>query len=377
MDFSFSSEQTLLQDSVERFIQNDYGFDQRQKLTATELGFSREHWAHFAELGWLGLPFAEEDGGFGGTAIDTMILMEAFGKGLVVEPYVSTVLMAGSALARAGTSAQKETHLAAIIAGECLASLAYIEPQSRFNLSHVVTKAEPAGDGWVINGFKGVVQGAPSADLLIVSARTSGEEQSDAGLTLFLIPADAEGVARRNYPTIDGFRASEVTLKDVRVGSDAVLGDLDGGLSVLQYAIDQGMLGIGSEAVGAMEVLYKDTVEYCKTREQFGQPIGKFQVLQHRMVDMFIEHEQTKSLAYMAAMRLAEDYDTAARKALSALKVQVGKGGTFVGQNAVQLHGGMGMTNELNIGHYFKRLTAIETLFGNTDFHLKQYAALS
>ena len=210
-----------------------------------------------------------------------------------------------------------------------------------------------------------------------MSARTSGEEQSDAGLTLFLIPADAEGVARRNYPTIDGFRASEVTLKDVRVGSDAVLGDLDGGLSVLQYAIDQGMLGIGSEAVGAMEVLYKDTVEYCKTREQFGQPIGKFQVLQHRMVDMFIEHEQTKSLAYMAAMRLAEDYDTAARKALSALKVQVGKGGTFVGQNAVQLHGGMGMTNELNIGHYFKRLTAIETLFGNTDFHLKQYAALS
>ncbi|MEL0091969.1 MAG: acyl-CoA dehydrogenase family protein [Pseudomonadales bacterium] len=377
MDFSFSSEQTLLQDSVERFIQNDYGFDQRQKLTATELGFSREHWAHFAELGWLGLPFAEEDGGFGGTAIDTMILMEAFGKGLVVEPYVSTVLMAGSALARAGTSAQKETHLAAIIAGECLASLAYIEPQSRFNLSHVVTKAEPAGDGWIINGFKGVVQGAPSADLLIVSARTSGDEQSDGGLTMFLVPSDAEGVARRNYPTIDGFRASEVTLKDVRVGADAVLGDVDGGLSVLQYAIDQGTLGVGSEAVGAMEVLYKDTVEYCKTREQFGQPIGKFQVLQHRMVDMFIEHEQTKSLAYMAAMRLADDYDTAARKALSALKVQVGKGGTFVGQNAVQLHGGMGMTNELNIGHYFKRLTAIETLFGNTDFHLKQYAAMS
>ena len=377
MDFSFSSEQTLLQDSVERFIQNDYGFDQRQKLTGSELGFSKEHWSHFAELGWLGLPFAEEDGGFGGSAIDTMIVMEAFGKGLVVEPYVSTVLMAGSALAHAGTAAQKESHLAAIIGGEAQASLAYIEPQARFNLNHVVTRAVLDGSDWVINGFKGVVLGAPSADLLIVSARTDGDEQAKEGITLFIVPADAEGVSRRNYPTIDGFRASEVTLSDVRVSAESVLGEVGQGLATLQYAIDQGILGVGAEAVGAMEVLYKDTVEYCKTREQFGQAIGKFQVLQHRMVDMFIEHEQTKSLAYMAAMRLAEEYNGESRKALSALKVQVGKGGTFVGQNAVQLHGGMGMTDELNIGHYFKRLTAIETLFGNSDFHLKQYSALS
>jgi alkylation response protein AidB-like acyl-CoA dehydrogenase len=222
-----------------------------------------------------------------------------------------------------------------------------------------------------------VVLGAPSADLLIVSARTDGDEQAEEGITLFVVPANAEGVSRRNYPTIDGFRASEVTLSDVRVSAESVLGEVGQGLATLQYAIDQGVLGVGSEAVGAMEVLYKDTVEYCKTREQFGQPIGKFQVLQHRMVDMFIEHEQTKSLAYMAAMRLAEEYNGESRKALSALKVQVGKGGTFVGQNAVQLHGGMGMTDELNIGHYFKRLTAIETLFGNSDFHLKQYSALS
>jgi alkylation response protein AidB-like acyl-CoA dehydrogenase len=197
-----------------------------------------------------------------------------------------------------------------------------------------------------------------------------------SGISLFLVDANAAGVSRRDYPTIDGFRASELTLAEVVVGPEALLGSLNEGLEPLQYGLDQGMMGTGAEAVGAMEVLYKDTVEYCKTREQFGQPIGKFQVLQHRMVDMFIEHEQTKSLAYMAAMRLAEGYNAASRKALSALKVQVGKGGTFVGQNAVQLHGGMGMTNELNVGHYFKRLTAIETLYGNTDFHLKRYGQL-
>ena len=190
------------------------------------------------------------------------------------------------------------------------------------------------------------------------------------------VGADSEGVIKRDYPTIDGFRASELTLSGVQVDAEALLGTEGDGLSLLQYGLDQGMMGTGAEAVGAMEVLYKDTVEYCKTREQFGQPIGKFQVLQHRMVDMFIEHEQTKSLAYMAAMRLSEGYNPVSRKALSALKVQVGKGGTFVGQSAVQLHGGMGMTNELNIGHYFKRLTAIETLYGNTDFHLKQYGQL-
>ena len=214
----------------------------------------------------VGPAFAEEDGGFGGSAIDTMILMEAFGKGLVVEP-VSTVLMAGSALAHAGTTAQKEGHLAAIIGGEAQASLAYIEPQARFNLNHVVTRAVPDGSDWVINGFKGVVLGAPSADLLIVSARTDGDEQAEEGITLFIVPADGAGPGR-NYPTIDGFRASEVTLSDVRVSAGSVLGEVGQGLATLQYAIDQGILGVGAEAVGAMEVLYKGTVEYCKMREQ-------------------------------------------------------------------------------------------------------------
>jgi len=376
MDFSFSDEQNMLQDSVQRFIQNAYSFDSRQKIVDSDDGFSRANWAQFAEMGWLGLPFSEEDGGFGGTAVETMILLEEFGKGLVVEPYISAVLQAGSIVASVGTTAQKQQILEPLIAGDLLPALAYIEPQARFNVNDVKTSATAQGNGYVINGFKGVVIGGPSADVFIVPARTAGDQMDASGISLFLVDANAAGVSRRDYPTIDGFRASELTLAEVVVGPEALLGSLNEGLEPLQYGLDQGMMGTGAEAVGAMEVLYKDTVEYCKTREQFGQPIGKFQVLQHRMVDMFIEHEQTKSLAYMAAMRLAEGYNAASRKALSALKVQVGKGGTFVGQNAVQLHGGMGMTNELNVGHYFKRLTAIETLYGNTDFHLKRFGQL-
>jgi alkylation response protein AidB-like acyl-CoA dehydrogenase len=372
MDFSFSDEQRLLQDSVQRFIQNGYTFDERQKLIKSEEGFSRENWSTFAELGWLGLPFSEEDGGFGGTPIETMIMMEEFGKGLVVEPYISTIIMAGTILSEGGSAEQKETLLAEMIEGSKLAALAFVEPQARFNLADIVTTAQKSDSGYTINGFKGVVIGGPSADVLIVPARTSGDQRDEAGITLFLVDARAEGVSRRDYPTVDGLRASEITFEGAVASS--VLGEIDGGYVLLEKAIDYAILATGAEAVGAMEVLYKATVEYCKTREQFGQPIGKFQVLQHRMVDMFIEHEQSKSLLYMAAMRLDEGYGPAARKAVSALKVQVGKGGKFVGQGAVQLHGGMGMTDELNIGHYFKRLTTIETLFGNVDHHLRKYA---
>ena len=376
MDFSFSDEQNMLQDSVQRFIQNNYNFESRQKIVASDDGFSRAHWQQFAEMGWLGLPFSEEDGGFGGTAVETMILLEEFGKGLVVEPFISAILQAGSIVAHGGSAEQKQKILEPLIAGELLPALAYIEPQARFNVNDVKTTAVAKGSSYMLDGFKGVVIGGPSADVFIVPARTAGAQTDATGISLFLVSADAEGVSKRDYPTIDGFRASELTLSGVQVDAEALLGSEGDGLSLLQYGLDQGMMGTGAEAVGAMEVLYKDTVEYCKTREQFGQPMGKFQVLQHRMVDMFIEHEQTKSLAYMAAMRLSEGYNPVSRKALSALKVQVGKGGTFVGQSAVQLHGGMGMTNELNIGHYFKRLTAIETLYGNTDFHLKRYGQL-
>lgn len=377
MDFSFSEEQGLLQDSIQRYIQNSYTFDARQKILKSEEGFSRENWATFAELGWLALPFTEQSGGFGGTAVETMIMMEEFGKGLVVEPYVSTVIMAGSVIEAGGTTEHIEGVLTEIMAGTKFASLAYVEPQARFNLADVTTTAKVEGDGYVINGFKGVVLGGPSADVLVVPARTSGDQKDESGITLFLVEASANGISKRDYPTIDGLQASEINLDKVSVPASAVLGEVDKGLGLLEIGINNGILAVGAEAVGAMEVLYKTTVEYCKTREQFGQPIGKFQVLQHRMVDMFMEHEQAKSLLYMAALRMSEDDEVEALKAVSALKVQIGKGGRFVGQNAIQLHGGMGMTDELNVGHYFKRLTAIETLFGNVDHHLKKYSQVA
>lgn len=376
MDFSFNEEQTLLEESVARFIQNDYAFDDRQKLVKSEGGFSAENWKTFAELGWLGVPFSETDGGFGGGAVESMLMLENFGRGLVVEPYLATVVLAGGAIKHGGSVDQKTRYLPGIIDGSTQAALAYAEPQGRFNLADLTTTAQKDGENYVINGYKAVVLNGPAADVLVVSARTSGEQRDAGGVSLFIVPGDATGIGKRDYPTVDGLRASEITFDGVTVGAEALLGAEGEGLAILEQAIDDGILAVGSEAVGCMEVLYKDTVEYCKTREQFGQPIGKFQVLQHRMVDMFMEHEQSKSLMYMAAMRMDEGYGPEAQKAVSAFKVQVGKSGRFVGQNAVQLHGGMGMTDELNIGHYFKRLTIIDTLFGNVDFHLKRFGSL-
>jgi len=376
MDFSFTEEQTLLEESVAKYFQNDYDFESRQQLVKSEDGFSKDNWSTFAELGWLGVPFSEEDGGFGGGAIESMLMAENFGKGLMVEPYLATVVLAGGAIKHGGNAEQKANYLPGIIDGSTQAALAYAEPQGRFNLADLTTTASKDGDGYELNGYKAVVLNGPAADLLVVSARTGGEQRDSSGVSVFVVDANAEGVGRRDYPTVDGMRASEVTLEGVKVGADALLGEEGQGLAIVERAIDDGIMAVGSEAVGCMEVLYKDTVEYCKTREQFGQPIGKFQVLQHRMVDMFMEHEQSKSLMYMAAMRMDEGYGPEAQKAVSAFKVQVGKSGRFVGQNAVQLHGGMGMTDELNIGHYFKRLTIIDTLFGNVDYHLKRFGSL-
>ena len=376
MDFSLSEEQTLLQESIARYMQNDYPFTERQKVVQSAEPFSATHWSSFAELGWLGVPFPEADGGFGGGAVESMVMWEQFGKGLVIEPLLATVVLAGGALKLAGGKAQKEAVLPGLIAGETQAALAFAEPQGRYNLADLTTKAESQGGGYRLNGHKAVVLNGPSADWLVVSARTSGKQRDAEGVSLFLVPATASGLSRRDYPTVDGFTASELSFADVQVGADALLGQEGGGLPVLEQVLDEGILAVGAEAVGCMEVLYKDTVEYCKTRKQFGQPIGKFQVLQHRMVDMFMEYEQAKSLMYMAAMRMDEGYGPAAQKAASALKVQVGKSGRFVGQNAVQLHGGMGMTDELNIGHYFKRLTTIDALFGNVDHHLRRFGAL-
>ncbi len=377
MDFSLSDEQKLLQDSLERFIQNDYQFETRQAIVASAEGMRLENWRTFAELGWLGMMFDESDGGYGGTAVDAMVIMEQVGKGLIVEPFLSSLVLAGGLVRGAGNDSQKQQWLSAMIEGEKLGAFAFVEPESRFDLNHVSTSAEAANGGFRLNGRKAVVLNAQNSDFLVVSARTGGEKRDAEGISLFVVQTDSTGVTRQDYLTVDGGRASEVTFEHVELGSEALLGELGEASTVIEQIIDEAILAVGAEAVGAMEVLYKATVEYSKQREQFGVPIGSFQVLQHRMVDMFIAHEQAKSLMYMAAIRLDEDDPIEAKKAASAFKVQVGRSGRVVGQGAVQIHGGMGMTDELNIGHYFKRLTVIDTLFGNVDHHLKRFAALS
>ncbi|MEE9254573.1 MAG: acyl-CoA dehydrogenase family protein [Pseudomonadales bacterium] len=374
MDFNYTNEQQILKDSVERFVRDHYDLDERNALVSKDPGWSQDHWKHYAELGWLGLPFAEEDGGFGGTPVETMLLMEEFGKGLVVEPYLATVVLAGGALRHAASKAQRQKLIGGIIDGSLQVSFGYAEEQARFDLHDIVTSARADGDAYVLNGTKSVVLNAATANFVIVSARTSGGQIDTGGITLFLVPTDADGVTRENYPTVDGLRASEVILSDVRVDTDAIVGELDQGYTVLQSAIFDGILAVAAEAVGAMEVLYKDTVEYTQQREQFGHPLSDFQVLQHRMVEMFVEHEQCKSQLLRATMEAAQRApDT--EKDVHALKALIGKAGTFVGENAVQLHGGMGMTEELRVGHYFKRLLVIDSQFGNSDYHLEQFIA--
>ena len=283
--------------------------------------------------------------------------------------------MSGGLIDDHGSDEQKSSVLEPAIAGEMHLALAYAEPQSRFNLSDVVTEAKSDGDSFILNGYKSVVMNGPSADKIIISARTSGAQLDESGISLFIVDANSDGLNKTNYKTVDGRRASDLTLENVSVSKSSLIGDQDKGFAILDSAIDKAILAISAEAVGAMEVLYKTTVEYTKTREQFGTAIGKFQVLQHRMVDMFMEYEQCKSLLYMATMKHEEGAEDA-KKAISGLKYQVGKAGKFIGQQAVQLHGGMGVTDELNVGHYFKRLTTVGTIFGNTDYHLKKYTSL-
>ena len=375
MDFTFNEEQTLIQDQVDQFIQKEYDWERRQSLSNSELGYGDDNWKKFADLGWLGISVSEESGGFGGSAIESMLIMEAFGKGLVVEPFLETIIMAGAIIDDHGTEEQKNEILEPTISGEMQLALAYAEPQSRFNLEDVVTEAKADGDEYILNGYKSVVMNGPASNELIISARTSCSQFDKSGISLFIVNSDTDGLNKTNYKTVDGRRASDITLENVKISKSNLIGEVDKGFDILDSAIDKSILAISAEAVGAMEVLYKTTVEYCKTREQFGTAIGKFQVLQHRMVDMFMEYEQCKSLLYMATMKFEEGSQDA-KKAISGLKYQVGKAGKYIGQQAVQLHGGMGVTDELNVGHYFKRLTTVGTIFGNTDYHLKKYSSL-
>jgi alkylation response protein AidB-like acyl-CoA dehydrogenase len=370
MDFSFSEDQNLLRDSVRKFVQKDYEFDKRRALLKTELGFSRQHWQSFAELGWTALPFSEADGGLAGTPIDTMIVLEELGKGLVLEPYIPTVVFAGGILRRAD-AAMRARLLPGLIGGETIAAVAYAEPGSRFDLFHVETTAKRQDKGFVLSGKKLAVLAGNAADVLIVSARTSGQTRDRAGITLFAVDAKSVGVQRTNYLTVDGLHAANIVFESVKVSLDDVIGTVDQGLAPLEAAADETIVGLGAEAVGIMQVMFESTVAYTKERKQFGVPIGSFQVLQHRMVDMYMEYEQAKSMVYMATM--AQDKPEQLAKAAAALKVQIARSGRQIGQAAIQNHGGMGMTEELAISHYFKRLSMIDLTLGNGDYHLDRY----
>jgi pimeloyl-CoA dehydrogenase small subunit len=377
MDLSYSDEQKQIKEGVERFVREQYAFETRRKIAASEKGWLPENWAKFAELGWLGMSFSEADGGFGGGAIETMIAMEAFGSGLVLEPYLPTVVMGGGLLAAGGSAAQKEAMLAPMIAGEKQFAVAYVEKQARFNLADVAVTAKKDGAGYSISGHKGVVYNAAAADTIFVTARTSGGQRDEKGITVFAVDAKAAGITRRDYPTQDALRASELTFDNVKVGADAVVGKVDDGYALFEGVVDRSIVALCAEAVGCMDAINKATLEYIKTRKQFGVPIGKFQVLQHRMVDCFTNAQEARSMTLMAALKIDDADATVRKKAASGAKVQIGKSGKFCGQSAVQMHGGMGVTDELSVSHYFKRLTMIETLFGNQQHHLTRYANLS
>ena len=376
MDFNFTDEQNMIRDSLARLIREQYDFDTRRGVVASDAGWRPEMWAQFAELGLLMAPFSEEDGGLGGGPIDAMVVMEEFGKGIVVEPYVPTVVCAGGFLKHAGSAAQKEEYLSGLMGGEHVFAFAYAEPRGRYNLADLETTAKKDGGDYVINGHKAVVIGAPWASHLVVTARTSGDRRDAGGVSVFIVAKDADGVTTRDYPTVDGRRASEVYFENVKVPAEAAIGDVDGALPLIERVIDEATAATCAEAVGVMGVAHKMTVEYSRQRKQFGTPIGKFQVLQHRMVDMFMEHEQSISMTYMATLKLDEP-EVERKKAVSAAKVRIGQAGRFVGQESIQIHGGMGMTEELAVGHYFKRLTLIDSEFGNVDHHMKRYTGLS
>jgi len=373
MDFDLSDEQRLLKDSVDRMIANRYGFEARKGYRAAPEGWSREIWAQFAEIGLLGLPFTEEQGGFGGGPVDTAMVMEACGRALVVEPYFATIVACGALLRYAASDSQLQALVPGIAAGERVLAYAQIERQSRNSLNDVATQAERDGDGWRITGDKSLVLHGDSADTLLVTARTAGKHRERHGIGLFLVQADAPGVTRRGYPTQDGMRAAEISL--INAPAEA-LGDPAEALPMLERANDEMLAALCAEAVGVMDAMHVMTVDYMKTRKQFGRAIGDNQALQHRAVDMYVSLEQARSMALYATMMASEQDPLERQRAMHAAKVQIGRSGRHIGQEAVQLHGGIGVTMEYAVGHHFKRMTMIERGFGDTDSHLAALARL-
>ena len=373
MDFDLSDDQRLLKDSVDRMISDRYGFEARKGYRAAPDGWSREIWAQFAEIGLLGLPFPEAHGGFGGGAVDTAIVMEACGRALVVEPYLSTVVTCGALLRHAASDAQLKATVPEIASGERVLAYAQVERQSRHSLNDIETRAERDGDGWRITGDKSLVLHGDAANTLLVTARTSGTHRERHGIGLFMVHADAPGVTRRGYPTQDGMRAAEITLANAPAEA---LGDPAEALPVLERVQDEVLAALCAEAVGVIDAMHAMTVDYMKTRKQFGRAIGENQALQHRAVDMYVSLEQARSMALYASMMVAEPDLSERQRAMHAAKVQIGRSGRHIGQEAVQLHGGIGVTMEYAVGHHFKRMTMIERGHGDTDTHLAALARL-
>lgn len=375
MNFDYTDEQNMLRDSIAKWAAGEYDFDKRRAALSSEDGW-KANWATFAELGLLAAPLPEEHGGLGGGPLDVAVVMEEFGKALVVEPYVPTVVIGAGALRHAGSAAQQEEQLPAIASGERVIAFAQAEPKSRWSLSDVSTSAKKDGAGYTLSGQKAVVLGGPQADHLLVTARTSGGQRDAKGISLFLVPKDAKGVTTRDYPTMDETRASEVYFENVALGAEHLVGAADNSMPLIERLVDEANVAYCHDAVGCMRMMHQLTLDYTRTRKQFGRAIAEFQVLQHRMVDIFMATEESVSMALLATLKL--DASEAERaKAVAAAKVSIGRAGRFVGQQAVQTHGGMGVTDEMRVGHYFKRVTMLDATFGNVDHHLKRFATLS
>ncbi len=373
MDFNYTEEQQLLKDAVGKFLEKNYTFEQRRQIIASREGMSKPVWDGLVSMGLLGVPIPQDFGGFGGGGVDVMLVMEAFGRALLVEPYLSTAVLAGSAITLGGSDSQRRILLPRIVDGSMKFAFAHTEPGSRYELNRVETTARQEGGMWVINGRKSVVIDGAVADLLIVTARTGGAADSPHGITLFFVNPGEQGVMGRDYPTYDGRRAAEVTFEDVTISPESVIGVVDNAYPLLEAVVDRGIAAVCAEAVGCMDALKDATLEYLKTRQQFGVPIGKFQALQHRMVDLYMECELARSMALLAAVKVDSPDAFERRRAVSAAKELIGRAGRFVGQQAIQLHGGMGVTDELSVGHYVKRLTAIAASFGDGDLHLDRF----
>jgi len=374
MDFDLSDEQSMIRDSVARLIQDRYGFEQRGRYRAEEFGFSPAMWSAFAELGLTAVPFAEDDGGFGGGPVETMIVMEAFGRGLVVEPYLASVVMAGGAIRHAGSAAQRAAWVPGLADGSTRLAFAFAERTMRYDPAAAAMAATPSGDGYTLTGEKSLVLHGDSADGFVVLARTGGATGDRSGLGLFLVPADAPGLSRRGYPTQDGMRAAELIFDGVSVPADNVLGDPAGALPVVERVIDETIAALCAEAVGSMQRMHELTIAYLKERKQFGVPIGGFQVLQHRGAEMYMALEQARSMMLYATMNASEPDAATRREAISAAKVQIGRSAKFIRESAVQLHGGVGVTMEYEVGHHMKRLAMIDLAFGDADHHLEALA---